>query len=225
MKLLFVFFVLSTVTSYGQNILDLVGPFHNQGLSYARPLAQGHPISGQHALTIVNQYAATQENWGSTAIDLRYVNELERIMKYPSTSFRYAIEFCESLIGVKNLPTHFNEMRAVEPVITMLRRGTREEIVAALQRDLIDLKSKSVSSEAIALILLGIASAEYWVNDPGLTGGDVLPWIQVDCAGYLLGWAAAFYDDYSSGHDSGDRNRIRKGVERGLGASVGRFFR
>lgn len=224
MKILLLLIALNATIAHGQSLLDIVGDFHNDGLDYAHPFIKGKPLSGTLAINTAFQYASTRPNWDETPIDLRYVQDLENLMKKPATSFRYAIEFCERHVGSGNLPSYFAEMRAVEQVLLTVRRGTHAANTAGLINDLHALKAKTKNSEALALILVAIASAEYWGADPGTSGGNTLPWIQLDAAGYLLGWGVAYLDDVEKDWDSGSNHRIRKGVERAVAASMGRWL-
>lgn len=224
MKFILLCFALNACLAHAQSLPDLVGDYHNDGLDYAMPLIKGKALSGALAINTAHAYTTKLPNWDFGEPDLKYVTELEHIIKNPSTAFRYAIEFCERIVGSRNLPSYFSEMRAVEQVLKTVRRGTPEAIIASLKNDLLALKSKTKNAEAQALISIAIASTDYWGAYPSYPSDESLPWIEADAAGYLIGWGTAYLEDVVNDRDSGSGSRIRRGLSRAVAASMGRWF-
>ncbi len=79
-----------------------------------------------------------------------------------------------------------------------------------------------------AAVRLSLGSVNYWdeVNGdlPGGLPGPVQGWVQVDCVGYLIGWAKAWWGEQGPGYSNSDeaqQRRIGKGIETGLQMSMG----
>jgi hypothetical protein len=89
------------------------------------------------------------------------------------------------------------------------------------------LKSSTTDIELLAPVNISIASTIYWGGNPKPTGGDVQGFWQLDCVGYIIGWAAAVIEDADSPGGvtpQGGNRRIREGLYGAAGASSGGLY-
>ncbi len=82
-------------------------------------------------------------------------------------------------------------------------------------------------TELKAAIYLAYGSSVYW-DGKGGTGGEVEHFVQLDCFGYLIGWAAAWIEDQGPGYSNSQSDQWRRigcGVASGICMSRGKWWR
>lgn len=204
---------LVTLTSFsmmGQSVYD----FHTDGLNYAKNLVKSKTLN-----QIVDEFISTTKDY--EPISASSYEKLNLILKDRSNIVDYAKDGVGSLRGKVDL----NTLSEINSFVTYVEGLT---ISPSLREEISSRLSSSSSDEAKSGYSLLLSSYEFWsIYDDGDDDGDVAAWIQLDAAGYIIGWVDAVIDDYNSPGGvtpDGQWRRIRKGAGVGLAASIGKWF-
>jgi hypothetical protein len=178
-------------------------------------------MSGKLAIDVTHAYAITINQSISSSPDYTYATEYEKLIRNPASALELVMEFNSQLFSRISLPSFYNNMTRINSVFDRVRTGSKDQRISGLINDLKALKAQTSNPEAVAIYDIGLASAEYWWHESDVDGETALGIIELDCAGYLIGWSLAFHEDMVTGKDSGDKTRMRKGLHSAIRASVG----
>lgn len=193
---------------FGQSVYD----FHTNGLNYAK---QNKDQKG--LVEIVNTFVNTSPDYSLLTSQessnlLSQVNNKAQIMEVASGKINLLVNKVD-----QNLLSDFESFyHFIEGISSKV--PNRSEILSA--------KSRSRTLEVANGYELLLSSFDFWIDPNNNDGGNVAAFIQLDAAGYIIGWVDAVIDDYNAGNlnPEGQWRRIRKGATFGLGCSIGKWF-
>lgn len=194
------------------DVYDDVYQYHYQGLSYARNQFTNFPN-----LTIKNVLEAfNANNVNYSNIEINW-NLIDTILLNRDSIVSYLNNFVNIISDIPEFSST-KKYKAIELIYTMVNTN-----LGSTYRDSIVVKVNTEMDEEIrqgyALLL---SSYDYWTLEIIDNNNDI-PMIQLDCAGYIIGWLDAVLDDIADGKlkPEGQWKRIKKGALYGLTTSMG----
>jgi hypothetical protein len=209
-----------------QKPIETLGIFHNNGLDYAKSKkSQIKNVEG--AIAITNEYLSKTEGWTDLSIPGSVASVMEELLSRKHSSYSLAIDMMQSKIaGIEDLNPYFQFFQDLGKILTKNYGNSKNLIKQGLLEALDALKVKTRDDEMQGAIEISIASTNYWTGEADLEDGDVQAIIQLDAAGYIIGWIDAVLEDYNSEEGvtaEGGWDRMRRAFKFGMGFSVLRF--
>lgn len=209
-----------------QKPVETLGIFHNNGLDYAKSKkSQIKNVASVLALT--NDYASKTEGWSDLSLPNSYVPVMEELFSRKHSSYSQALGMAQSkTAGTDVLSSNLQFLRELGKILTNNYGNSKSLIKQGLLEALDALKVKTRDDEMLGALEISIASTNYWTGEADLEDGDVQAIIQLDAAGYIIGWIDAVIEDYNSPEGitaEGGWDRMRRGFLFGLSTSTLRF--
>jgi hypothetical protein len=189
--------------------------YHYDGLIFAKDKVLLNPKPSIYS--IVNKFNTSFSNYANVIIDSLQIENIVVNKGNLESIVRINIDQLNSITGLSE--TRKNKINELKNFIFNLKLTNtyRSEIVLKISTES-DLEIQS----GYTLLL---SSYDFWINEI-LDNDDDVQAIQLDAAGYIIGWAHAVYEDIASGNlnESGQYRRMRAGAACGLACSVGKWF-
>ncbi|KAA3636554.1 MAG: hypothetical protein DWQ02_08085 [Bacteroidetes bacterium] len=220
MKALPFLILVFSILAGSQNLFGQVDAYnyHYQGLVYAKNEIKNNSIE-----TILAAYNSSYKGFEDISLSEEQLNILHSIIDNNSRAEETCNTKLNELESLRVLTT--NEMQKFRDLHNII---FSKSSLAQKKIDLISLKRAERNTVLLAAYDLTISSIDFWPNHTD--GTTAFGAVQLDAAGYLIGWVVALTDDIETGGDvSGDWDspaswrRIKLGLAAGLLTSIGKF--
>ncbi len=197
------------------DINNNVYDYHYQGLLYAKTQVVLSPKPS--IITILDAFNSGYSNYSSISVNGTL---LSNVVTNKSNLEPVVTSSINKLNDVSSISTEKkNKLTELKSTIFNL------QLTTAYRNSITSKISTETDQDVKAGYNLLLSSFDFWIGEITDNDDDVQA-IQLDAAGYIIGWVHSVYEDYNNGtlDPSGQGRRMRAGAACGLACSIGKWF-